>query len=184
MYAELFYICLARLLLVGAWTQRPVIKECSELQTFRVSDIIITDASISQLTTARFTLTLTKPLGNKPKLKLTLRKKSGIKVPCLLGYGSCTYKLCEGTTKQEQALARMWGNRCPVPAFEETPVIQFPMLPAMQMIIGIAPTKFTMRFEVTNGNKTVGCQSFKVEIRRGKQKLVGGMQEKAVGLEE
>uniref|UniRef100_A0A224YMW2 ML domain containing protein n=1 Tax=Rhipicephalus zambeziensis TaxID=60191 RepID=A0A224YMW2_9ACAR len=184
MYAKLFFICLVRFVLVGAWTQTPEIKQCSEEQYFRVSNISITDATISHIMTASSTLALTKPLGNKPKMKLTLRKKSGIKIPCLFGYGSCTYKLCGGTTEQEQALASMWSNRCPIPTFQETPVLQFPMLPAIQMIAGIAPTKIIIRFKVTNGNETVGCQSFKVEIRRGKGKPIKGLIGKATGLEE
>lgn len=184
MHAKWFFIWLACCVLVGAWTQTPEITECSKQQYFRVSNITITDATIYQTMTAKFTLALTKTLGNKPKIKLTLRRKSGIKIPCLFGYGSCTYKLCQGTTEQEQALASMWGNRCPVPTFEETPVINFPMRPAINMITGIPPTKITIRFKVTNGNETVGCQSFKVEIRRGKRKLFEGLKEKATGLGE
>ncbi|KAL1477847.1 hypothetical protein MTO96_035428, partial [Rhipicephalus appendiculatus] len=141
----------------------PEIKECSEEQYFRVSNITITDATISHIMTASFTLTLTKPLGNKPKMKLTLRKKSGIKIPCLFGYGSCTYKLCGGRTEQEQALASMWSNRCPIPTFEETPVLQFPMLPAIQMIAGIAPTRITIGFKVINGEQKFRLSDVTVE---------------------
>uniref|UniRef100_L7LQJ1 Putative salivary lipocalin n=1 Tax=Rhipicephalus pulchellus TaxID=72859 RepID=L7LQJ1_RHIPC len=184
MYVKIFIICLARFVLVDAWTQTPEIQECSKEQYFRVSNITITDATISQMTTARFTLMLTKPLGNKPKLKLTLKKKSGTKIACLFGYGSCTYKLCEGTTEQEQALTSMWRNRCPVPTFEETPVVQFPMLPVIQMVAGVAPTRITIQFKVTDGNQTVGCQSFKVDIRRGKRKLIKGLKGMRTGLEE
>uniref|UniRef100_A0A224YNL8 ML domain containing protein n=1 Tax=Rhipicephalus zambeziensis TaxID=60191 RepID=A0A224YNL8_9ACAR len=78
MFTKLFFICLARFVLVGAWTQTPEIKQCSEEQYFRVSNISITDATISHIMTASSTLALTKPLGNKPKMKLTLRKKNSL----------------------------------------------------------------------------------------------------------
>ncbi|XP_075532142.1 uncharacterized protein LOC142564846 isoform X2 [Dermacentor variabilis] len=174
MLAPLTLICLIRYSLVSAWIQTPKIEECSDLQVFRLSNVTIKDATISKTMTVRFTITLNETLGDNPKLKLVLRKKNGMKIPCFLGYGSCSYKLCDGTTEQERALTQMWENHCPVPVFEETPSID----------AKFAPTTISMKFKVTNGENIVGCQSLKVKIRRGKRKRTHGVTESATGLEE
>lgn len=184
MLATLTLICLIRSSVLGAWIQTPEIENCSDSQIFRLSNVTIKDATISKTMTVRFTVTLTEALGDNPKLHLILRKKSGIKIPCLLGYGSCTYKLCDGTTKQERALTQMWNNRCPVPVFEETLSFDAPVIPAVQLITGPAPTTITIGFTVTNGGNIVACQSLKVRIRRDKRKGIHGAKGKTAGLEE
>ncbi|XP_050048212.2 uncharacterized protein [Dermacentor andersoni] len=184
MLAPLTLICLIRTSLVSAWIQTPKIEDCSDLQVFRLSNVTIKDATISKTMTVRFTITLNETLGDNPKLKLVLRKKNGMKIPCFLGYGSCTYKLCDGTTEQERALTQMWENHCPVPVFEETPSIDAKVIPSIQLVTGLAPTTITIGFKVTNGGSIVGCQSLKVKIKRGKRKRAHGVMENATGLEE
>ncbi|KAH7933864.1 hypothetical protein HPB49_018352 [Dermacentor silvarum] len=139
-------------------------KVITDSQIFRLSNVTIKDATISKTMTVRFTVTLTEALGDNPKLHLILRKKSGIKIPCLLGYGSCVYKLCGGTSNAEKFLGQLWNNECPVPARERQESASARLDPMIQLVIGRAPTTLTVEYKVKNGGSTVGCQSFDVRV--------------------
>uniref|UniRef100_G3MNP5 MD-2-related lipid-recognition domain-containing protein n=1 Tax=Amblyomma maculatum TaxID=34609 RepID=G3MNP5_AMBMU len=147
-----------------ASVQRPKITSCSKSEKFMLSDVSITNAQIGQSMVVNTSINIREPLGSSPTLSVTMRKQSGSKIPCLGSVGSCTYKLCRGTTSEEQELAKPWQNQCPVPAITVQESKETHLTPMSQIIIGKAPTTISFKLKVVDGGATVGCQSFKVEI--------------------
>ncbi|XP_037524535.1 uncharacterized protein LOC119401685 [Rhipicephalus sanguineus] len=151
-------------LLVQASVQTPTLTSCSSSEKVVLSDVTIQNAQIGQKMTANFSLTINEPLKSKPKLQVTLTKQDGRKVNCISHMGSCKYDLCRKDNIVEETLSKSWGNTCPVPAttLQETVDVVLPTM--LKFIIGNPPTTLTVKLEVTNDEKTVGCQSFKFHI--------------------
>ncbi|XP_077492473.1 uncharacterized protein LOC144103688 [Amblyomma americanum] len=150
--------------LATASVQRPTLTSCSSSGKLKVSDVSITNAKIGQIMVVNVTLEVGESLRWNPSLEITMLKESGSRISCISDVGSCTYKLCGGTTSAEQELAKPWENRCPVPAITAQESIRAELNPIVQLVIGYAPTTISMELKVVNGGKTVGCQSFKVMI--------------------
>lgn len=151
-------------LLVRASVQTPKLTSCSSSEKVVLSDITIQNAQIGQKMTANFSLTIKEPLKPEPKLQVTLIRQDGRKVPCIYQMGSCKYDLCRKDNKVEEALSKSWGSKCPVPATTLQETVDVVLPPLLAAIIGTPPTTLTVKLEVTNEGKAVGCQSFKVHI--------------------
>ncbi|XP_075739131.1 uncharacterized protein LOC142784594 [Rhipicephalus microplus] len=111
-----------------------------------------------------FTLIISTQLASNPTLKITMKKSNGLTIPCLNNVGSCTYKLCRGTTSVEQQLDVLWNNQCPINPITVQQSIEAQLDPLIQLVIGTAPTTITIELQIRNGGVTVGCQSFKVNV--------------------
>ncbi|KAL3187206.1 hypothetical protein MRX96_025520 [Rhipicephalus microplus] len=151
-------------LLARASVQTPTLKSCSSSEKVMLSDVSIRNAKLNQKMTVNFSITINEPLESNPKLQVTLTKKDGREVVCLLYIGSCTYNLCGKSNIVEQTLGESWGNKCPVPATALQKTVDVPLPSLLGTFIGKLPTTLTVRLNVTNGGKTVGCQFFKVDI--------------------
>ncbi|KAL3218152.1 hypothetical protein MRX96_031714 [Rhipicephalus microplus] len=93
-----------------------------------------------------------------------MKKSNALTIPCLNNVGSCTYKLCGGTTSVEQQLGVLWNNQCPINPITVQQSITAQLDPLIQLVIGTAPTTITIELQIRNGGVTVGCQSFKVNV--------------------
>ncbi|XP_077529182.1 uncharacterized protein LOC144141504 [Haemaphysalis longicornis] len=166
MLTVVLILSLARPSLVKAAVQTPTLTSCSSVQQVQVGGVTIENAKIGQTMLLNFTLTISQALQSEPKMQFTFKKQSGSVIPCINGVGSCTYKLCGGTSSVEQKLGRLWNNVCPVPAITVQQSIKADLDSAIQLIIGFAPTTLNIEIKVINGGTTVGCQSFPVNIAK------------------
>ncbi|XP_077530164.1 uncharacterized protein LOC144142494 [Haemaphysalis longicornis] len=166
MLAIFVILSLASPLLVKSSLQTPTLTSCSSVQQVQVGAVTIQNAKIGQTMVINFTLTITQPLSSDPKLQVTMKRQSGSVISCIDNVGSCTYKLCGGTTSFEQSLGQLWNNTCPVPAITVTQTINAQLDPLIQLIIGFAPTTLNLQLQVTNGGSTVACQKFPVNIAK------------------
>ncbi|XP_077530159.1 uncharacterized protein LOC144142490 [Haemaphysalis longicornis] len=164
MWSAKLILWLASIMLATASVQRPVLTSCSESQQVRLSDVTITNATIGNTMVISYRVTNSKPLTSNPTLVVTVWKENGSKIGCFFNTGSCAYKLCGGTSWQEQAIGEMWGNRCPVPAFDRTLTTSSALNGLLSFLIGWPPTTLKMQVEVTDGGETLGCYNFKAKI--------------------
>ncbi|XP_077493522.1 uncharacterized protein LOC144104410 [Amblyomma americanum] len=164
MLSTLLVLALAGAPFVAASVQTPTLTSCSTTQKAKVDAVTITNAKIGQTMIVNFTLIITESLGSNPTLQITMRKNGGSTIPCVNNVGSCTYKLCGGTSSVEQGLGQLWNNQCPVPVINAQESIKAELDPLIQLVIGFAPTTISIEFKVNNGGVVVGCQSFKVNI--------------------
>ncbi|XP_077494783.1 uncharacterized protein LOC144105535 [Amblyomma americanum] len=164
MLSALVVVALAGSPLVTASVQTPTLTSCSSSTKVSVSDVTITNAKIGQTMVVDFTLKVSEALGSNPTLKITLRKQGGSEIPCINNVGSCTYKLCGGTSSVEQGLAEQWNNQCPVPAMTAKESLSAKLDPIIQIFTGAAPTTIAIELKVSNGGTVVGCQSFQAMI--------------------
>ncbi|XP_075750500.1 uncharacterized protein LOC142817355 [Rhipicephalus microplus] len=150
--------------LVAASVQSPTLTSCSSAQSVKLSGVSITDAQIGKTMKVNFSMIITTQLASSPTLKITIKTSSGSTVPCINNVGSCTYKLCGGTTSLEQEFGMPWNNKCPINPITVQQSITANLDPLIQLLIGTAPTTLTIQIAILNGGVTVGCQSFKVNI--------------------
>ncbi|XP_037581728.1 uncharacterized protein LOC119464935 [Dermacentor silvarum] len=152
--------------LADPWVQTPTLESCSDATDVQMSDLTITDAIIRKTVSVNFTLTINKELGEDPKVIVSLRRKDGSEIGCIEGIGSCTYKLCKGSTGKDRNVKSVSDAKCPIAATKIQKSMRAPLGFMIQFAIGSVPTTLTVRFEVTNGGTTVGCQSFKFDVRK------------------
>lgn len=148
----------------AAFVQSPVFTSCSRVQDVQISNVTISNARIGQRMTVDFTLNIRKPLTSSPRLAVTVRNKNGLRLPCVKNVGSCIYKLCGGKSSAELFLGRLWDNACPVPAITTTESVTETLVPALQTLVGNAPTTLSVQMEVYNGASSVGCQKFDITV--------------------
>nr|XP_037289730.1 LOW QUALITY PROTEIN: uncharacterized protein LOC119183990 [Rhipicephalus microplus] len=118
-----------------ASVQTPTLTSCSSVQDVKVNDVSITDAQLGKTMRVNFTLTISTQLASNPTLKITMKKSNGLTIPCLNNVGSCTYKLCGGTTSVEQQLGVLWNNQCPINPITGQQSITAQLDPLIQLVI-------------------------------------------------
>lgn len=142
------------------------LKQCPDHQNAR--DIEIKSADVRDLEVGKtvhvdVTVLAKKEFNSDPKLKLDIFTSNKAKIPCLFGVGSCTYKLCDGTSEMEKFLASPWNNKCPIKAKEHKTSVSYPIPHMAKVAIGDGRLHF--RGEMTDGGKLVGCQEFDVHVK-------------------
>ncbi|KAM7299091.1 putative immunoglobulin-binding protein [Ixodes scapularis] len=146
-----------------ASTQTPTLTSCSSAQQVQLSNVAITDAELGKTMTLNFTLAITSTLNSSPKLKLTVTKNNGQQIACIANVGSCTYKLCGGTTDVEKGLGSLWNNTCPIAPNTYTQSLAAELPEGIGFLLGNGT--LTFKIDVQNGGQSVGCQQFKVNVK-------------------
>uniref|UniRef100_A0A131Z4C5 ML domain containing protein n=1 Tax=Rhipicephalus appendiculatus TaxID=34631 RepID=A0A131Z4C5_RHIAP len=141
-------------------------KQCSDHQDTR--DIEVKRAEIKDLEVGKtfhvdVTVDSKKEFDSNPELKLDIFTSNKAKIPCVFGFGSCTYKLCGGTSVMEKLLSSPWDGKCPIKAQEYKKKVSF-LLPALVKPF-IGDGRLHLRGEMTNGGKLVACQELDVQVK-------------------
>ncbi|XP_037581726.1 uncharacterized protein LOC119464933 [Dermacentor silvarum] len=165
MFCALMLVALGSFALVEGSVQYPKLTSCSDGDKITISDMAIQDAQIGKKMLANFTLIVKEPLESNPTLKVTITTAEGEEVGCYDSVGSCSYKMCDGTSTVEQLLGQEWDNACPVPKITSPISVQVPLPSAVQVLIGTAPTTVNFALDVIDGGSSAGCEKFDVEIK-------------------
>ncbi|XP_075727416.1 uncharacterized protein LOC119164269 [Rhipicephalus microplus] len=147
-------------------SQKLDVKQCSDHGT--ENDIEIKSANVKDLEVGKtvhvdIIIRAIKELHSNPQLKLDVFTSDKVRVPCVLGLGSCTYKMCDGSSGMEKFLSSAWEGKCPIKAQKYEKTLSFYVPSILRTSIGDG--RFHFRAEMMDGGKTVGCQEFDVRIK-------------------
>ncbi|KAH7933438.1 hypothetical protein HPB49_012534 [Dermacentor silvarum] len=138
-------------------TQCPFTKKALELQ-----NLVIQDLALGRDMKLNFTGLLLEETVGEPALKFTMWNSYNVRMPCIEDYGSCTYKMCGGTTVIEKMASGSWNNTCPIlPGTYET-YMKLPVISAAKYVRENGT--FRVKLEAVNGREVVECKTFHVYL--------------------
>uniref|UniRef100_A0A224YP11 ML domain containing protein n=1 Tax=Rhipicephalus zambeziensis TaxID=60191 RepID=A0A224YP11_9ACAR len=142
------------------------LKQCSDHQDTReieVKSADIKDLEVGKTFHVDVTVQSKKEFNSNPELKLDIFMSNKAKIPCVFGFGSCTYKLCGGTSAMEKLLSSPWDGKCPIKAQEYKKKVSFHLPHLVKPFIGDG--RLHLRGEMMDGGKLVACQEFDVQVK-------------------
>lgn len=159
-------LCALAAVTVAQQMHKVDVKQCPDHSN--AEDITVKSAEVSDLVpgetpTVKTTVVVKKKLSANAKIKVTIKTSSGSELPCVLGLGSCEYKMCGGDSEIEQLFAAAWDNKCPIKPKEYNGDTSFKLPWIVKLVVGDG--NLHIRTEAIDGGKTVGCIEYDIHIK-------------------
>ncbi|KAH7939447.1 hypothetical protein HPB52_012702 [Rhipicephalus sanguineus] len=123
-----------------------------------VSDLKIYNAVVGGQMSLEYTMDVTEEIEDGP-LAVFEMSSAYVGLPCFEdNFGSCTYRMCEGTSDVEKQIGAPWNNECPIPPGTYHSYLNV-TIPSMADLY-IEESRLYVEVEYSNSEEYLGCVEF------------------------